>query len=137
MNQHQPSPRLIEKNCKACSRLIQVRLADHKRGWGNFCDKSCAAAYKVGMRPRDVNREHAKSSFWAAECVRALEEAGLEKWPVASPIKEQLGHKLKIKPIYHSPSSCRACGKPVNGPGSCLECEIDSEVEESGWDAHK
>ena len=36
-------PATIEKNCKSCGKLIVVRLADHKRGWGNYCNKSCKA----------------------------------------------------------------------------------------------
>lgn len=36
----------IEKNCKHCKSTISVRMSDHKRGWGNFCDKSCKAKYQ-------------------------------------------------------------------------------------------
>lgn len=34
---------LINKNCEWCKTDIIVRLADHKRGWGRFCSKSCKA----------------------------------------------------------------------------------------------
>lgn len=37
---------LIDKKCKHCSKKISVRLADHNRGWGNFCNKSCKAKYQ-------------------------------------------------------------------------------------------
>ena len=37
---------IIDKKCKHCSDNIAVRLADHKRGWGNFCNKSCKAKYQ-------------------------------------------------------------------------------------------
>lgn len=37
---------LINKKCKQCKNTISVRLADHNRGWGNFCDKSCKAKYQ-------------------------------------------------------------------------------------------
>ena len=37
---------IIDKNCKHCKANIIVRLADHKRGWGNFCNKSCKAKYQ-------------------------------------------------------------------------------------------
>jgi len=37
---------MIDKKCKHCSGDITVRLADHKRGWGNFCNKSCKAKYQ-------------------------------------------------------------------------------------------
>ena len=39
-------PAMIDKSCKHCSSDITVRLADHKRGWGNFCNKSCKAKYQ-------------------------------------------------------------------------------------------
>jgi hypothetical protein len=37
---------MIDKKCKHCSSNITVRLADHNRGWGNFCNKSCKAKYQ-------------------------------------------------------------------------------------------
>jgi hypothetical protein len=91
----------VQKNCAACGDLITVRLADHKRGWGRFCDKACAAAYKCGQRPRDVNAHHAKLSPWAADRMRAFAGYRDGKPPLALSIKEQVG-KVKIKPIYHS-----------------------------------
>ena len=123
----------VQKNCAACGSLITVRLADHKRGWGKFCDKSCAAAYKCGQRPRDVNAHHAKTSAWAESC---LETRDLTKAPS---IKEQVG-KVKVKPTYHSPARCRSCGERVNGPGLCLDCEAHEEglaAQEEGWGGHK
>ena len=35
---------MIEKKCKGCGKIISVRLADHNRGWGNHCSKSCKAS---------------------------------------------------------------------------------------------
>ena len=130
----------IQKNCAACGMPITVRLADHKRGWGRFCGKSCAAGYKCGMRPRDVNKGHAKKSFWAAETLAAREAAGVSEWPKAPAVKTQLGHRVKVKPIYHSPCNCRDCGKTVNGPGLCWECEAERDAinaMDEGWDGHK
>lgn len=37
---------MIDKKCKHCKADISVRLADHKRGWGNFCNKSCKAKHQ-------------------------------------------------------------------------------------------
>jgi hypothetical protein len=126
---------LVEKNCMACGDLIRVRLADHKRGWGKFCDKACSAAYKCGQRPRDVNAHHAKYSAWAAERMEYFAVYGLPK--KATPIKEQVGKKIKVKPIYHSPSLCRACGTAINGPGLCLPCEAHEDgLNDRSWDAH-
>ena len=56
----------IEKNCKCCKRTITVRLADHKRGWGNFCSKSCKAKvqekkngqHKAYLNGRGVSNLH-------------------------------------------------------------------------------
>lgn len=47
----------IDKKCKFCSEKITVRLADHKRGWGNFCDKSCAAGYKAYGKKTFKNKD--------------------------------------------------------------------------------
>lgn len=92
----------VEKNCLACFGLIQVRLADHKRGWGNFCDKSCSAAYKTGQRPRDVNANHAKYSLWASQMMddrKSLYNNTMP--PKAETIEKQLGYRVKIKKKKH------------------------------------
>jgi len=39
-------PATIDKHCKHCKKSITVRLADHNRGWGNFCNKSCKAKHQ-------------------------------------------------------------------------------------------
>lgn len=130
----------VQKNCGACGKGITVRLADHKRGWGRFCSKACAAGYKCGMRPRDVNKPHAKKSVWASAALAERDTAGVAEWPKAPGVKEQLGRRIKVRPIYHSPSECRECGKRVNGPGLCWECEAENEAlgaMEAGWDGHK
>jgi hypothetical protein len=38
--------KMINKKCKHCKSDIAVRLADHNRGWGNFCNKSCKAKWQ-------------------------------------------------------------------------------------------
>lgn len=130
----------VQKNCEACAELITVRLADHKRGWGRFCDKACSAAYKCGQRPRDVNEHHAKFSIWAKTAWERLKASGHEKWPTAPSIKDQIGKKVKVMPIYHSPCNCYTCGASVNGPGLCDSCEDHEQGladMEAGWDGHK
>lgn len=129
----------VQKNCEACGATISVRLADHKRGWGRFCDKACAAAHKVGMRPRDVNEHHAKFSHWASTCMAHRKLAGVVVWPAAPRIKDQVG-KVKVSPLYHSPATCRSCGERINGPGFCYECEGEYQAladNEAGWNGHK
>jgi hypothetical protein len=42
---------MIEKKCKSCKKPILVRMADHKRGWGNYCNKAC----KASQQARDTN----------------------------------------------------------------------------------
>lgn len=129
----------VEKNCLACDALFSARLADHKRGWGKFCDKACAAAYKAGQRPSDVNAHHAKFSQWAKSCMAVREAMGLTQWPRAARIKDQVG-KVKVKPFYHSPSSCRSCGERANGSRLCGDCDREDRAlfeSEQGWDGHK
>lgn len=130
---------VIEKNCEACGDLMTVRLADHKRGWGRFCDKACAGAYKCHQRPRDVNADHAAHMphGWAADKMRDFAaKYGGGKPPKARSIRAQVG-KVKVAPVYHSPATCRKCGDKVNGPGLCASCEDDAADYDQGWDAHK
>lgn len=128
------------KNCNACGDMFTVRLADHKRGWGNSCSKACSAAYKCGQRPRDVNAAHAKSSPWAAERWATLSAKYPQGQPPKAPsVQSQVG-KVKVRPAYHSPAPCWECGKRINGPGLCDECEADEQARsdcEAGWDGHK
>jgi len=149
----QPEPRrhmgeptmtsLIEKNCLACGDLIHVRFADHKRGWGKFCDKACAAAHKCGQRPGDVNEYHAECQAgfgWAADKLKDFADKYGEggKPPKAKPLRDQLGKKArKVKPTYHSPARCRECGEAINGSGLCDACEADRDSlnsMEDRWD---
>lgn len=108
---------IINKNCKACGDLIEVRLADHKRGWGNFCDKACSAAYKVGMRPKDVNEYHARCQGgygWAADMLKKLAEKYGDKQPPKSPsIEEQVG-RVKIKKRTRKATTNRRKGVLTN-----------------------
>ena len=117
--------KMVDKNCKACGALITVRLADHKRGWGNYCDKACAAAYKCGQRPKDVNSYHAKFSQWASICL----ETGGENAEKAATIEQQIGRSVKVKKIKRRQPAC----------------VYDKETEDDwlredfdpSWDAHK
>lgn len=134
----------VKKNCEACGILITVRLADHKRGWGRFCGKACAAGYKCGMRPRDVNKRHAKEGgIWAVTAFAAREAAGVTEWLKAPSIQAQIGHKVKVKPTHHSPPTrreCRECGIIQTNGIYCFDCEVHLEgmdASEAGWDGHK
>lgn len=135
----------VQKNCKACGDIIEVRLADHRRGWGNFCDKACSAAYKCGQRPKDVNSYHAKFSSWASNCLRTFDaKYGIGNLPPQAPsIQSQVG-KVKVKHKLHSPAptkGCRSCGDEFKGYGSlCDKCEMHEDAMsdmEAGWDGHK
>ncbi len=100
-----PNPIMVKKNCLACGDLIDVRLADHKRGWGKFCDKACSAAYKCRQRPVDVNEKHAKTSMWAAVCWGLrVKMYGGEAPPKAPSIGKQLGHGVRVVHKRHSPA---------------------------------
>jgi len=126
----------VQKNCKACGDLIEVRLSDHKRGWGNFCDKACSAAYKCNQRPKDVNEFHSKYSMWAKDRMDVFSKYPNGKPPTAPSIKSQVG-KVKIVPVYHSPSTCWVCGeKLTNGEKNCFKCGEPDDGDYS-WDSHK
>ena len=122
--------RYIQKNCKACGDLIEVRLSDHKRGWGNFCDKACAAAFKTGQRPRDVNANHAKYSPWAEMMMKVrTDHYGRDAPPKAPSIESQLGQSVKVKRMKRKPSH-----------HLMTKDEIHDEAlraMEDGWDGHK
>ena len=45
-------PIMITKKCACCGKSITVRMADHKRGWGKFCSKSCKATKQEASRPK-------------------------------------------------------------------------------------
>lgn len=34
---------MVAVKCKCCGNAFEARVADRKRGWGNFCSKSCKA----------------------------------------------------------------------------------------------
>ncbi len=36
----------VKVNCKNCGNPFDARVADRKRGWGRFCDKSCKALHQ-------------------------------------------------------------------------------------------
>lgn len=135
---------MIEKNCEACGDLIHVRLADHKRGWGRFCDKRCKAAHAMGERPSGINDYHAScvTGGWAYDRYHEFQKRypdGIP--PKAKPLSEQVSKsKRKVTPKYHSPSHCRKCGEKINGPGLCGACddhEYEMSQSEAGWDGHK
>lgn len=140
---------MITKNCKACFGVIRVRLADHKRGWGNFCDKSCSAAYKCGQRPRDVNKNHTKYSDWCDIVYHSHQELYPNgKPPKQPPVHEQIGTKVKVKHKLHSPKKrhqCHDCGiycnpewydgKPYCANHSAHHYAISSMGQ--GWQEHK
>lgn len=42
----------VEVTCKCCPVKFMARVADRKRGWGQFCSKSCAAYWKEHRKRR-------------------------------------------------------------------------------------
>lgn len=42
----------VEVTCKCCPDKFTARVADRKRGWAQFCSKSCAAYWKQYGRRR-------------------------------------------------------------------------------------
>lgn len=60
------SGKTVEVTCKCCPDRFMARVSDRKRGWAQFCSKSCAAFWKqygrrrghqsIEMREAAINR---------------------------------------------------------------------------------
>lgn len=60
------SGKTVEVTCKCCPDKFMARVSDRKRGWAQFCSKSCAAFWKqygrrrghqsIGMREAAIDR---------------------------------------------------------------------------------
>lgn len=50
-----PRGKTTQKKCASCGDQMTVRVADHNRGWGKYCSKSCKAK-KQGPRMYDRQR---------------------------------------------------------------------------------
>lgn len=46
------SGKTVEVTCKCCPEKFMARVSDRKRGWAQFCSKSCAAFWKQYGRRR-------------------------------------------------------------------------------------
>lgn len=134
---------MLQKNCEACGDLIEVRLADHRRGWGRFCDKACAAAYKCGQRPRDINEYHAKCQNgrgWAAEMLEKLSSKYPDGEPPKAPsVKSQVG-KVRVTPKHHSPLSKRQLAHQdwlmsPDGEREAIMADMDEDPDEKYGDS--
>lgn len=69
----------MKKQCKCCGSDILVRVADHNRGWGNFCNKSCKAklqekkngqhaAYLAGRGVSNLHPERLRGIMTGQRC---------------------------------------------------------------------
>lgn len=54
-------PATVEVKCKCCKTTFTARVADRKRGWAQFCSKSCKAIHQDvrsgRQRGRNFRRE--------------------------------------------------------------------------------
>ena len=92
---------MIEKKCQNCKAPMQVRLADHERGWGKFCSKSCKA--KRQMKMTGIAGPDYRAS---GQSVQQMQNGKYAK----SQFKRHDG----ISPMKHK--KCAQCGEPaVNG----------------------
>ena len=82
---------MINKQCKHCGSSITVRLADHRRGWGKFCDKSCKAkhqekrngqhaAYLAGRGVSNLHPERLKDYANDYDDTHPFSSEGLGQW---------------------------------------------------------
>ena len=60
------SAAMMDKKCQRCGTHMTVRVADHKRGWGKFCSKSCKAIQqeqRTGQYQRLQNNQCSGGNF--------------------------------------------------------------------------
>lgn len=72
----------IEKTCEVCQATMSVKAADHARGYGRFCSRSCAATFKAGSR--DQKAQDA--------CIKACVLAGLSQKIIAKGLGRSTTH---------------------------------------------
>lgn len=54
----------VTRKCKWCHKEFHPRLADVKRGWGQYCSKVCKAKYQVKYM-YDYPPEDPEAEIWA------------------------------------------------------------------------
>lgn len=50
----------VSVDCKFCGDVFEARVADRKRGWGEFCSKSCSASFKARKPNSNYNHTFGK-----------------------------------------------------------------------------
>jgi len=94
------------------------------------------------MRPGSIHKCFRKKSAWI-DARLTEREAGAVVLEKAPTVKEQMGHKVKVTPVYHSPPAkreCRECGKITTNGFLCEPCQDHEDAmndTELGWDGHK
>ncbi|HBV3528332.1 TPA: hypothetical protein ACHV9Z_005252 [Klebsiella pneumoniae] len=56
------SGKTVEVTCKCCPDKFMARVSDRKRGWAQFCSKSCAAFWKQYGKRRCHQTEEMRES---------------------------------------------------------------------------
>jgi hypothetical protein len=70
-------PKMVQRRCKNCGDPFMARAADVKRGWGNFCTKSCKASKqekRTGQYARHLHQVY-ETTKWGDEDGGGLEES--------------------------------------------------------------
>lgn len=49
-NEFKSRGKKVERQCRRCGMLMQVREADVRRGWGKYCSKSCKAIVQTAKK---------------------------------------------------------------------------------------
>lgn len=88
---------MMVKKCQNCKKEITVREADHKRGWGKFCSKSCKAKKQTQLT--GISGPHYKA---ANMTVSQMQNGKFAKSKFSGSHKSSCKGKL-----------CQYCGSPA------------------------
>ncbi|HDZ9012656.1 TPA: hypothetical protein RUY31_005449 [Klebsiella quasipneumoniae subsp. similipneumoniae] len=64
--------KMVEVTCKCCPDKFLARASDRKRGWAQFCSKSCAAFWKSHGRRRGHQSTEMRESAKARNDIERL-----------------------------------------------------------------
>ena len=65
----------MQKKCKTCKTEFTVRVADHNRGWGKYCSKSCKAKKQASTQVRGLPRPNGYTPMRRKYCQTCGEPA--------------------------------------------------------------
>ena len=115
---------MVKRKCRVCGKVIWIKKAHIKRGWGKYCSKKCQAktqlkgkwlqcdycGKKIYRRPHDFKRSRSKKFFCSISCHCSWENENRRcgenapNWVAGHSAYRRLLRK------YGKPEKCSVCG---------------------------